>query len=54
MATRHIKIFEPIVNWFLNLPVCNVIDREIKREKLQMKPPSELKGIGGRNPSVQR
>ena len=31
--------FELIVNWFLNLLVCNVIEREIKREKIQMKPP---------------
>ena len=30
----HIKI----VNWFLNLLVRNVIEREIKREKVQMKP----------------
>ena len=28
-----------VVNWFLNLLVCNVIEREIKREKVQMKPP---------------
>ena len=28
-----------IVNWFLNLLVCNVIERKIEREKVQMKPP---------------
>ena len=27
------------MNWFLNLLVCNVNKREIKREKVQMKPP---------------
>jgi hypothetical protein len=31
------------VNWFLNLLDCNVIEREIKREKVQMKPPIEKK-----------
>ena len=30
---------ELIVNWFLNLLVPNVIEREIKREKVQMKLP---------------
>ena len=30
-----------IVNWFLNLLDCNVIEREIKREKVQMKPTIE-------------
>ena len=29
------------VNWFLNLLVGNVIEMEIKREKVQMKPPIE-------------
>ena len=33
------KYFELIVNWFLNLLVRNVIEREIEREKVQMKPP---------------
>ena len=33
------KYFELIVNWFLNLLVRNVNEREIKREKVQMKPP---------------
>ena len=42
MVTRHIKIFELIVNWFLNLLDRNVIEMEIKREKVQMKPPKEL------------
>ena len=28
-----------IENWFLNLLICNLIEREIKREKVQMKPP---------------
>ena len=35
------KYFELIVNWFLNLLVGNVIEMEIKREKVQMKPPIE-------------
>ena len=30
---------ELIVNWFLNLLVCNLIEREMEREKVQMKPP---------------
>ena len=33
-----LKFFELIVNWYLNLLVDNVIKREIKREKVQMKP----------------
>ena len=33
------KYFELIVNWFLNLLACNFIEREIKRENAQMKPP---------------
>ena len=36
------KYFELIVNWFLNLLVRNVIEKEIKREKVQMKPPYEM------------
>ena len=31
--------FELIVNCFLNLLVHNVIEREIERENVQMKPP---------------
>ena len=27
------------MNWFLNLLVCNVIEREIEREQVQMKLP---------------
>ena len=33
------EYFELIGELFLNLLVCNVIEREIKREKVQMKPP---------------
>ena len=33
------KYFELIVNRFLNLLVRDVIEREIEREKVQMKPP---------------
>ena len=33
------KYFELIVNWFLSLLVRNVIEREIERERVQMKPP---------------
>ena len=32
------EYFELIVNWFMNLLVRNVIEREIEREKVQMKP----------------
>ena len=31
-----------LVNWYLNLLVRNVIEREIEREKVQMKPPNIL------------
>ena len=31
------EYFELIVNWFLNLLVRNVIEREIEKEKVQMK-----------------
>ena len=30
------------MNWFLNLLVCNVIEKEIKWEKVQMKPSSDV------------
>ena len=30
------------MNWFLNLLVRDVIEREIKKEKVQMKPPNEF------------
>ena len=33
------KYFELNVNWFLNLLVCNVVEREIEREKVQTKSP---------------
>ena len=32
------------MNWFLNLLVRNVIEREIEREKVQIKPPSDRLG----------
>ena len=37
------KYFELIVNWFLNLLVRNVIEREIEKEKVQMKPSQVFK-----------
>ena len=30
------------MNLFLNLLVCNVIERKIKKEKVQMKPPHDF------------
>ena len=39
------KYFELIVNRFLKLLVRNVIEREIEREKVQMKPPSVVYAI---------
>ena len=30
------------MNFFLNLLVCNVIERKIKKEKVQMKPPHDF------------
>ena len=39
IRTSSSEYFELIVNWLLNLLVCNVIEREIETEKVLMKPP---------------